>query len=58
MATYPPIIVDNIPELQNAVWHVGVDPAPEVHCAFDPDFDSSGSVVFSNSNRTATAVMS
>jgi hypothetical protein len=35
MATFPPIIVDNIPELQNAVWHVGVDPVTCTHFLLD-----------------------
>jgi hypothetical protein len=53
MATFPPIVVDNIPELQNAVWHVGVDPAPAEVAPGWNTTNEVGSWIFTDSNFTA-----
>lgn len=54
MATFPPIIVDNIPELKNAVWHVGVDPVDTVIPGWNTT-NESGLWTFTNSDFTGQA---
>jgi hypothetical protein len=55
MATFPPIVVDNIPELQNAVWHVGVDSAPPEVVPGWNTANENGLWTFTNSDFTAEA---
>ena len=53
MATFPPIVVDTIPELKNAVWHIGVD------TAVAPGWNTTNTAnvwIFTNSNFTAEHV--
>jgi hypothetical protein len=47
----PVIVVDNIPELQNAVWHIGTDPVNTTVPGWNTT-NEIGTWIFTNSDFT------